>query len=681
MPEGAGEDAQSQPATGSPFIAEAKVFVSYASQDTAVANTVVVAFERAGITCWIAPRDVMAGAFYADAIVHAIDSALCLVLILSKCAADSHHVLREIERAASKRRPLITLKIDAVPLPAAFEYFLNPSQWLDASDGHPERQLPKLIEALRGVRLGPPRTPQGLKSTQAPTFRFRKAIVGALALVVATGTGYVVVEKPWHWNERAHAQHSSAHATFPAQPVPGAAAFAPPPHSIAVLPFVNMSEDAKQEYFSDGVSEELLNALARIRELQVVARTSSFSFKGQNVDVSTIAHKLNVGAVLEGSVRRAGNTVRITVQLIDAVSGFHLWSQTYDRSLRDILKVQTEVASSVAQQLKITLFADEREKSVVHDISPDAYTFYLQGRQALHNANTKAASDNAAELFRRSVAADPGFAKGWFYLEAALSDEVITGLDKADVVSAEMRHAADMVVTIEPGSATAHRAAAQIYWSLDWNWPAATAEYERAYELNPGDSISVRQLADVTHTILSNDTAALSLYQRAIGLDPLNAFSYLHIGFYYLDIGRLPEAESAFRQSLVLNPKGEATTALCQALVAGGKANEALAVLPRVPDDSDRRLSTALVYQALGRKKEADAALADAERMDAEENAYSIAEIHAYRGETDQAFVWLDRAYRQREFSLNSLRTDPLLNTLKGDPRYKAFLRKMHLPA
>ena len=179
MPEGAEEDAQSQPAVGSPSIADAKVFISYASQDKAVADTIVATLEHAGIACWIAPRDVIAGAFYADAIVHAIDSATSLVLILSKNGAHSHHVLRELERAASKRRTVITLKIDTEPLPAAFEYFLNTSQWLDASGGHSERQFPKLIEALRGVRGDAPQIAKTPESTEAPTYLIRRAIVGS----------------------------------------------------------------------------------------------------------------------------------------------------------------------------------------------------------------------------------------------------------------------------------------------------------------------------------------------------------------------------------------------------------------------------------------------------------------------------------------------------------------------
>jgi TolB-like protein/thioredoxin-like negative regulator of GroEL len=487
--------------------------------------------------------------------------------------------------------------------------------------------------------------------------------------------------------DRDHVAAQSTPASAPALPtssVAGTASttFSPPSHSVAVLPFTNLSGDPKQEYFSDGVSEEMINVLAHIDALEVSARTSSFSFKGQNVDISTIARKLNVAAILEGSIRRSGNTVRITVQLINTASGFHIWSRDYDRNLRDILKLQTEVASSVAQQMKITLASDIQNKSETHDINPNAYTVYLEGRRALREANTKGEYDYAIKLFRQAVTVDPEFAEGWFYLEAANSDQVLSGMVKAEVASAEMRRAADKVATIAPGSALAHRSAAQIYWTLDRNWSAATAEYQQVYDLDPGNSDAVRQLADVTHVILGNDATALILYRRAVELDPLNAYGYLQIGQYYLDIGNLPEAESAFRQALILDPKVVgASGSLCQTLVVRGKASEAMAVMQRAPDDSDRRQCAALVYQARGNKKVADAAVADMERLNATEDAYSIAEIHAYRNETDQAFAWLDRAYRQREISLVYVKVDPLLNTLRGDPRYKAFLRKVHLPS
>lgn len=692
MPESDGSanaltDRSPAPEGTSDAIATSDVFVSYASQDAAIANGVLAALERQGLKCWIAPRDVTPGALYADEIIRAINSTKVLVLVLSKSAIASPHIGKEVERASSKQRRIVTVKTDASQLTTALEYFLSESQWIDLGNDGTEAAFAKLVRAVRHQLAPVPPIPPVSAPDRAPLDHPQSAVrrywpLGATLAVVGLVLARFAIDT---FRSSRHIEAPIYTAALrpdtPAAPLASPAAFTPPPHSIAVLPFVNMSGDPKQEYFSDGVSEELLNALANMKGLQVVGRTSSFSFKGQDVDLSTIAHKLNVGAVLEGSVRRAGNTVRITVQLIDAVSGFHLWSQIYDRNLGDILKVQTDVAGSVAQQLKISLVTDEVKKIEAHETSSDAYAFYLQGRQALRQSNTKTEDDNAAALFRQSVAADPGFAEGWLYLEGALSDEVIDGLAKPEVVSAEMRHAADEVVALEPGSATAHRAVAQIYWSLDWNWLAATAEYKHAYEMTPGNSAVVTQLADVTHAILGDETTALSLYRRAIDLDPLNASIYLQIGRYYLGIGKLPEAESAFRQSLVLNPKGPASVSLCQALVARGEAIEALAVVQRVPDDSDRRWGAALVYQALGRKAEADATLADAERLDAEDNAYSIAEIHAYRSEIDQAFAWLDRAYRQRDFSLSMLKSDPLLNTLRGDSRYKTFLRKMHLPA
>jgi TIR domain len=279
------------------------VFISYASQDAAVANSVVEALEGQGIRCWIAPRNVTPGEFYAGVIVHAIDAAKAIVLILSQHSGVSPHVVREVERASSKRHPVISLRIDLAALPADLEYFLNTSQWLDASAGEPSRVFPKLVEAVRKILAAAPATTGSgsagaplppLDEARAAKRPFNRPLAGAVGLIVILMCVFAI-DKFWLSKHVAAGQ--------PAAQIPVVVAFAPPPHSIAVLPFVNMSGDASQDYFSDGITEELLNSLSRLNELQVVARTSSFSFKGRNVDVSTIAHKLNVGAILEGSVR------------------------------------------------------------------------------------------------------------------------------------------------------------------------------------------------------------------------------------------------------------------------------------------------------------------------------------------------------------------------------------------
>ena len=307
------------------------------------------------------------------------------MLILSQSAASSPHVLREVERAASKRHPIVSLRIDQVPLPADFEYFLNTSQWLDASAGDTGRVMPKLIAAVRlAIQSPAPALPAtGIPGATVSSASPRSASRTSILLASVIGLAILDLLLIGFGGRLAKPSPTPAQTNFVAtQPKVTEAIFSPPAHSIAVLPFVNMSGDSKQDYFSDGISEELLNALARLNQLQVTARTSSFGFKGQNVDVSTIAHKLNVGAVLEGSVRRSGNTVRITAQLIDAETGFHMWSQTYDRQMTDILKVQTEVAMAVAQQLAVKLMAAEADKiEIGGTTNPMAYDQYLQGKQ------------------------------------------------------------------------------------------------------------------------------------------------------------------------------------------------------------------------------------------------------------------------------------------------------------
>jgi len=687
MPEGAEEDAQPQPATGSPSIAEAKVFISYASQDKAVADTIVAALERAGITCWIAPRDVMAGAFYADAIVRAIDSASSLVLILSKDGAHSHHVLRELERAASKRRPVITLKIDTKPLPAAFEYFLNTSQWLDASGGHPERQLPKLIEALRGVRGDAPQIAESPKSTEAPTYPIRKAIVGALALVVATGIVYVVVEKPWHWNERAHPQPASSNPTLPAPPPPPPAAFAPPPHSIAAPPFVNMSGDPKQEYFSDGVTEELLNSLSRLNELQVVARTSSFSFKGQNLDVSSIAHKLNVGTVLEGSVRRAGNTVRITVQLINGVSGFHIWSQTYDRDLTDILEVQTDIASSVARQLEVKLMSDETGKIELGETkNPQAYDAYLRGMQFLSTWDTGEGVLRAAlAAFDQAIGLDAYFADAYVGRARtldAISIFVAKPSELADLRT-QAREAAEMAVALAPQLGEAHMALAvtRAYALLDF--AGAASEFDRALVLAPGSAYVQSRFSGFS-SLLGHHDVAINAARRAVSLDPQNVQMHLGLAQALKDNRSYGEALISLQDATVLQPgshriEGEKS----DVLLASGQTEQARqeCEAPATPlDEDDRHWCLALAYHALGRQADAGRELEQFTALGGDRAAYLYAGVYAQWGDIPAALRWLSKAERLRSPGFQGLRVDWHLDPIRNEPQFKAIQARLNFP-
>jgi TolB-like protein len=297
------------------------------------------------------------GAFYADEIVHAIDAAKAIVLILSQNAAKSQHVLREVERAASKGYPVFSLRVDQAPLPAGLEYFLNTSQWLDASDGEMARSMPKLIVAVRAAIQAPVVTPETVPIPRAlaPSSSARPPQRSAIivASLIVLGIAGFAVDRLWVSGRRA-AQTSAPTAAVP-EGVPASVAPSIPEKSVAVSPFVDLSEKHNQEYFADGIAEQVLELLARIPGLKVIGRTSSFRFKGSTLDVRSIGKTLGVAHLLEGSVQRAGDTVRVTAQLISATDGSNEWSDTYESRFDDVLKVQDAIASGLARALQIAV--------------------------------------------------------------------------------------------------------------------------------------------------------------------------------------------------------------------------------------------------------------------------------------------------------------------------------------
>jgi TolB-like protein len=396
------------------------LFISYASQDAAVADTVVGALERAGLKCWIAPRDVVPGALYADEIVRAINEARVVVVILSEQAVASPHVGKEIERASSKRRRIVALRTGAVSLPRTFEYFLSESQWIDVGSGGTEAAAVKLVEAVRR-HLGPSQAvestipsakPPSRRATTAPWTRWllvSGVTAASLALV------YLVVDHSWL--SKPAAVGTVAH-TATAPP-------APPAASIAVLPFSDLSAEGNQGYFSDGMAEEILNVLAHVNGLKVASRTSSFQFRKSDLGAPAIAAKLGVRHILEGSVRKAGTTVRITAQLIDASTDQHLWSQTFDRpiSTANLFAIQDEIAKNIVDKLAATMdraaavAAPTGRKADTAD--QDAYELYLKGR-SLFLARSKQNLITAGGVLRTAVAKDANFARAWEMLGAVL---------------------------------------------------------------------------------------------------------------------------------------------------------------------------------------------------------------------------------------------------------------------
>jgi len=445
--------------------------------------------------------------------------------------------------------------------------------------------------------------------------------------------------------------------------------------SIAVLPFVNMSEDISNEYFSDGLSEELLNLLAKIPELKVASRSSAFQFKGEKIDIPVVAKQLNVAHVLEGSVRKSGNRIRITAQLIKADDGYHMWSETYDRTLDDVFVIQDEISAAVVDALKLALLVEAPKSAAVN---ADAYAAYLQGRY-FYNQQAQEGWNKAVTAFQKSLAASPDYAPAWAALARAYADQADYGYINAIEGMALARAAVERALSLDPQSAPAWASLGYIRWGYDWNWEGAEEADSRALELEPGNVDVITQSARVKNTLGLLDES-IELNQQAIALDPLSLRPIVNLGLVFRAAGRLDDAEAAYRQLLALNPQyPNGHSGLAVLLILKGQAEEALVELEMEAVETWKVFGLALAYHALVRRDEADATLASFIERYAQVAAYQIAEIYAFRNEADSAFEWLERAYEQRDGGMTALVYDELLSNLHTDARWEPLLAKIKL--
>lgn len=681
------------------------VFISYASADVDVAEAVCAALEQDGIRCWIAPRDVAPGEFYADAIVHGIDSAQVLVLVLSENAGTSPHVLREVERASSKRLHVISLRIDTAPLPAALEYFLNTSQWLDASSGQALRALPKLVEAV-GRQVARPAVPERPRATNTGALatadaqlpgrgargaRSRVSRAAGVTAAIVTTLGVLVAATIWFPKHEA----ATRHVVPPQSAAPAAPVI--PEKSVAVLPFLDMSEKKDQEYFSDGLSEELIDLLTKIPDMRVPARTSSFYFKGKSEDIPTIAKRLMVANVLEGSVRRSGDRLRVTAQLVRADNGYHVWSQTYDRRVGDVFKVQDDIAAAVVKALRVSLLGADSPR-VAPTANSEAYTLYLQAA-SLAKSGTSDASLEAYGDLQEALRLDPKFALAWAALAGLYTDDNVAwgevfpphqhDADSHDLATTKFalganrkasaaHDAASRALALAPNNAEVHRISAHVLLQFDFDWAAADAELKRARELDPGSALILEESATLAVTMGHLDQA-LEYGNTATTLDPLGRANWT-LGAAYHRLGELDKAEAAYRRLIELHPTlGGAHFRYALVLLSQHKPQAALEQMNRDATHY-REAGIPLALDALGRRAEADSALAMAERDWGSGMAYQISYVYAERGDAAGAVSWLERAYRQQDGGLLSLTYDPMLVGISADPRFKALLRKLRLP-
>ncbi|MEP7042637.1 MAG: winged helix-turn-helix domain-containing protein [Dokdonella sp.] len=447
--------------------------------------------------------------------------------------------------------------------------------------------------------------------------------------------------------------------------------------SIGVLPFLDLTEEMDEEYFADGMTEELIDRLSKTPGLHVPARTSSFYFKGKQATIADIAQALGVAYLLEGSVRKSGHMLRVTAQLIRADNGYHVWSDTYDRSLDDVLMVQDDIASEVKKALIASL--EEAARPVPAAPASAAYALYFQARTLRRGDRTKTQAQAIVDELRQAIALDPAYAPAWAELARALAYQSSNRLVAAVTIDAAAREAARQALRLDPQLADAHLALGIIHAYLEWDWTNAEREYRNVLALEPASAEVLSLLSDARWSIGHLDDAR-ELMLQAVERDPLDARYHQWLGEMHYALGRLGEAEADLRKALDIGTEGLPTQAvLSEVKLAAGDAVAALELIQREPDKRYRAQGLALVHFALDHKSEADAELAALESDDAKDSAFAIARIHAYRKESDQAFVWLDRALVQRDPDCTHASSDPLLQTLRGDSRFTAFLAKLRI--
>jgi TolB-like protein/Flp pilus assembly protein TadD len=678
------------------------VFLSYASQDAQAAQKVSEALRAAGIKTFLDQSELRGGDAWDQKIRREIHDCTLFIPIVSQHTQARlegyfrHEWKLAIERThrmAEQKMFLVPVVIDGTGDQDAFvpEGF-RAVQWTRLPGGETTPVFVDRIKRLLSPLSATPDTARpntsvalGKPVRASPT---SMPVLLALAVVVLIAAlAYRLVGKFW---VSGHPGSSASSATSRGSAGPATVAFAPPPHSIAVLPFENMSGDANQQYFSDGITEELLNSLARLNDLQVAARTSSFSFRGQNVDILTIAHKLNVAAVLEGSVRRAGNTVRITAQLINAADGFHLWSQTYDRKLTDILKVQADVATAVAQQLEVKLVGGvEARIELGGTRNPEAHDAYLRGKQLEHKNDSDFHEANwrgAIAAYDQAISLDSGYTLAYVAKASMLTllIEFFAKPEEVATLNIEAAETAAHAVALAPELGPAHLELGEVRAWVLLNFAAAAPEFERALALAPGDSTVQARYSGFAMNMGHAD-AAVKAARRAVTLDPENVEAYVRLGQILESARRYDEAfivlnnaQARYPESVFIRSK------LANLLIATGnndRARKLCETLPTLDPDGDiRSMCLALTYHALGRPADAERELERLKSSAGDGGATGYAIIYAQWGDKPAALQWLEKAEQLHDISLQGLKVDWELDPIRNEPQFKALVARMHFP-
>ena len=656
------------------------VFLSYASQDAGAAKRICEALRAAGIEVWFDQSELRGGDTWDQKIRRELHDCALFMPVISANTAARHEGYFRLEwdladqrthMIARNRAFIVPVCVDTTPetsadTPQSFQRV----QWTRLPGGETPAAFVERIQRLLSGQAAPTsdraRTPgTAIASAARPPrglIRRRTGVVyGALAAAAMLVVGYFALER----------------LTGLKPVVPGAA-------SIAVLPLANESGEASQQYFSDGISEDLITALAQFPGLKVIGRTSAFQFRHSKEDSRSIGAKLGVAHLLEGSVRRSGEVVRVSAELIDTVDGSTQWSERYDRPYKDLFALQDEITNAVAGALRAILLPDGHA-AAQSDRPPsgnlEAYNALLRGR--FYDARgTEADTRRAIEQYTAATQLDPRYALAWSNLSGAwtgLGEQWLDGA-VAQQAYANARAAADEALALAPDLAAAHSARGVLLRVADLDWRGSEAEYRRALELAPQVGSMKYSLANQLATI-GQVEKAVELTREALATEPLRATWYEWLAMDLLGLNRLDEAEAAIRKAIELEPHAEGYyQALTMIAIQRGDPKAALAAAQQEPAGNWRGIALAMARQIGGDRAAADAALKDLIDKQANISAYQIAEVYAIRNDADKTFQWLERAWSNRDPGITSLLNDPFILRYKDDPRFAAFCRKVGLP-
>ena len=654
------------------------VFLSYASEDAAAAERIATALRAAGVEVWFDKSALRGGDAWDRSIRQQIHDCALFVPIISQHAHErlEGYFRREWKLAVDRTHDMAEIRAFLVPV---------------VIDSTTERDptVPEKFRELQWTRLPAGETPptfieriQRLLSDEVTPVQERAHSPGSFAVSRALPTSPLIRQRTGVFYGAIAAVLLLALGYFGLERLNRSKLSPPAVASIAVLPLANESGDASQQYFTDGISEDLITALSQFPGLKVIGRTSAFQFRDSKEDSRSIGAKLAVAHLLEGSVRKSGDMIRVSAELIDTADGATQWSEHYDRPYKDLFALQDEITRAVAGALRAKLVHGENI-SVQGDRPPsgnlDAYSAYLQGNFFKDRGN-EADIRKAIDAYNAATRLDPSYARAWSALSIAWTDigSAYAIGTAAQEAYANARAAVDTALRLAPDLAAAHVARGDLFAVVELDQRAAEAEYRRALQLAPNDG-RAKYFLGSEMAILGQLEPAVDLTRQALATDPLDADWYKWLSFYLMGLNRLEEARQAIQKAIELQPTADAYHWVLTLIeTRRGDAMAALAAARQERSETAREVATAIALQIGNDRARADDALRRLIQHQSETSAYSIAQIYALRNDADKTFEWLDRAWKNREASISVfLLYDPFILRWTDDPRFAAFCRKV----